>query len=486
MSARMSSIIEAPARDSVDVHEWLARVTDGFDADVPGSSPLAKVCSSAVDPLEIAVALEVAGISHAVVTDRYDRADVFALAGTLWDRIPLQPSTATPAQLPRPGDYRDLGRGLLYAVPALMLLALTTAFDLQLARWVLPLAISWGWGLGQLAAFVGYRVQEPRHLARQANVLGRVIIGAVISTGLLSTVAALALGGGTTSITAATGLVTYMVASAILLVRAEERWLFLMLLPGALASPVVLAIARESAVSSAVAIVLIGGSFFAVVCRALRGMSLRRRHGTTWLDRADLVGAAGHALHGVLCGLAVSLVVVQIGHASPASDLARALLPVPMLATLGVMEWQLHTFRARLSVLAHLLQSCRDYPRRARHELVRSITICVAFNAAAACAVIAAVLIRGGDLAIGALVLQCALGAVFFTDLIIVLSDGLDLVLRSWLNGIAIGVATFGALLFFGRDAALAVHWAAAVLVGVVLVSLLAQARTVVSAAINH
>lgn len=486
MSARMSSIIEAPARDSIDVHEWLARATDGFDAEVPGSSPLARVCSSAVDPLEIAVALEVAGISHAVVTDRYDRADVFALAGTLWDRIPQRPSPAQPAELPRPGDFRDLGRGLLYAVPALMLLALTSAFDLQLARWVLPLAISWGWGLGQLAAFIGYRVQHARYPARQANVLGRVIIGAVVSTTLLSSAAALALGDGATSIAAATGLVTYMVASAILLVRAEERWLFLMLLPGTLASPVVLAIARGSAVSSAVAIVLIGGSFFAVVCRALRGMSLRRRNSTNWLDRHDLTGAAGHALHGVLCGLAVSLVVVQIGHVSPANKFARMLLPLPMLSTLGVMEWQLHTFRARLSILAHLLQSCRDYPRRAWHELLRSITICVAFNATAALAVIAAVLIHGGGLAIGALVLQCALGAVFFTDLIIVLFDRLDLVLRSWLNGVAVGVASFGTLVLSGRDAVLAVRWAASVLVAVVLASLLTQARTVVSAAINH
>lgn len=482
----MSSMIEAPGRDSVDVHQWLARVADGFEAEVPGSTPLAKVCSSAIDPLEIAVALEVAGISHAVVTDRYGRADVFALAGTLWDRIPLRPTPAKPAELPRPGDYRDLGRGLLYAVPALMLLALTSTFDLQLARWVLPLAISWGWGLGQFAAFVGYRVHEARHLARQANVLGRVIIGAVISTGLLSTVAALTLGGGGTSIAAATGLVTYMVASAILLVRAEERWLFLMLLPGTLASPVVLAVARGSAVSGAVAIVLIGGSFFAVVCRALRGMSMRRRRSTEWLDRNDLISASALALHGVLCGMAVTLVVIQIGRASPANEFARMLLPLPMLATLGVMEWQLHTFRARLAILAHLLQTCREYPQRAWHELVRSITICVAFNAAAASAVSATVLIHGGDLAVGALVVQCALGAVFFTDLIIVLFDRLDLVLRSWLNGVAIGVASFGTLMLTGRDAAHAVRWAASLLVAVVLVSLLVQARTVVSAAIKH
>ena len=113
------------------------------------------VCSSAVDPLEIAVALEVAGISHAVATNRYNRANVYAPSRTLWSRVPQRPVPARPAKLPRPGDWRDLARGVLYILPAVMLLALTKALDVELAKWVLPVAISWGWGLGQDAAFAG-------------------------------------------------------------------------------------------------------------------------------------------------------------------------------------------------------------------------------------------------------------------------------------------------------------------------------------------
>ena len=323
MSARMAAILDAPGSDSVDVHDWLAHLADGSDPASLGPSPLATVCSAAVDPLEIAVALEVAGISHAVVNERYDRADVFSLAGTLWDRIPLRSVPAKPVVLPRSGDRRDLARGLLYALPAVMLLALTSALDLELARWVLPLAISWGWGVGQVTAFIGYRLQSDQHSRREGAIVSRIVAGSAASTCLLATTAALALGGSTSDVTAATGLVTYMVASAILLVRAEESMLALMLLPGLIASPIVLIAPSGSVLSRAVAIVLIGGSFVAVLIRALRDATFRIRGGKPIFAREDLVVASEHLLHGVLCGLAISLVVIQTGNAAPENEFAR-------------------------------------------------------------------------------------------------------------------------------------------------------------------
>ena len=486
MSARMSAIVDAPGSDAVDVHEWLAQVADGTDRPPQGSSPLATVCSAAVDPLEVAVALEIAGISHAVVTERYDRADVFSLADTLWNRIPLRPVPSRAVELPRCGDRSDLARGLLYAFPAVMLLALTSALDVALARWVLPLAISWGWGLGQVAAFVGYRLQGFHQSRGEAAMVGRLIVGAAVSTCILSTAAALTLGGGVPAVVAATGLVTYMVASAVLLVRAEERWLALMLLPGLLASPIVLVAPDGSVISQAVAIVVIGGSFVAVVLRALRNSSLRYRGDTGAFARPDIVIAAGHLVHGVFCGLAISIVVIQTGPASPDNAFARLLLPVPMLATLGVMEWQLHTFRSRASALIHSLGSSREFPRRAWHEFLRSLAICAGSNAMVAVAVMTAVRIHGENIAAGSMTIQCALGAAFFTDLIIVMFDRLDLVLRSWFIGFAAGLATLGTLLMTTDDAFLAVRWASAALVSAVLVSLLVHVRTVVSAVMNY
>ncbi len=486
MSARMPVTLMEDI-DGDDVHGWLGRVIGDVDDAAPaGSTRLAAVCSSAVDPLEIAVALEVAGISHAVATNRYNRPDVFALARTLWSHIPMRPSAAEPATLPRSGDRRDLARGLLYVLPALMLLAITTSFDLHLAKWVLPLAISWGWGLGQVTAYVGYRMQGTDSL-HEATIMARVVVGAAFSTLLISTAATFVARGGATSVIAATALVTYMATSAILLVRADERWLALLLLPGALASLFVLVTSKGSMVSHIVAIVFIGGSFIAVAVRALQHARLHVGDRPSRFARRDLLVACEHLLHGVICGLAVSLVVIRTRHPSSENEFGRMLLPVPLLASLGVMEWQLHSFRSRIAHLTQSLQNVEEFPRPARLVLLRSFASCVAAIGLPAGAVMLAVYIHGGDIAFGALTLQCVLGAVLFTDLILVLLDRLDLVLRSWVAGIvAAGVALVAIIAFTNRDLSAAAFPAACLLVAAVLVLLLLEAREVVAAAMNH
>ena len=113
MSARMTDTLPAPDLDDIDVHDWLGRVEVDVNFATHGPTPLATVCAAAVDPLEIAVALEVAGISHAVATGRYNRADVFSIARMLWGQIPLRPTSSAAPVLPRSGDRSDLARGLL-------------------------------------------------------------------------------------------------------------------------------------------------------------------------------------------------------------------------------------------------------------------------------------------------------------------------------------------------------------------------------------
>ncbi len=470
---------------AVDVHDWLERINNGIGVSELGSSPLAAVCSSAVDPLEIAVALEVAGISHAVATNRYNRADVFALARTLWSRIPQRPVLAKPPTLPRPGDWRDLARGVLYILPAVMLLAMTKALGLELARWVLPVAISWGWGLGQVAAFAGYRIQGAG-LPYESKIMIRVVVGTTLSTWIVATVATIIGGGGGADVAATTALVTYMVASAILLVRSEEQWLAVLLLPGAVASAYVLARSDGTVFSRTVAVVVIGGSFLAVLCRAIRQVSLRNSGGSRFANR-DVAIASKHLLHGVICGVAVSLIVIQRGHPSAANKFGHLLLPIPLLASLGAMEWQLHTFRARMARLIHSLGSIEQFPAMARRVFYRSFIICVVAIVTPAIGVTVAIGIHGGDLLVEALVVECGLGAVYFVDLIMVLLDRLDLALRSWLAGVAAGLAALWALSAITvRDLGSMLYPAAAVMVAVVVGSLLFYSREVVSAAMNH
>jgi hypothetical protein len=485
MSARMPGTMTESSHSAVDVHDWLDRINNGIGVSELGSSPLATVCSSAVDPLEIAVALEVAGISHAVATNRYNRADVFALARTLWSRIPQRPVQAKAPTLPRAGDWRDLARGVLYILPAVMLLALTKALDFELARWVLPVSVSWGWGLGQVAAFAGYRIQGAG-LPYEAKIMVRVLVGAVVSTWIVATLATILAGGSGADVAATTSLVTYMVASAILLVRSEEKWLALLLLPGALASAYVLARSEGTIFSRTAAVIIIGGSFVAVLCRAIRQLRVHNP-GVTRFAQRDALTAPKHLLHGVICGVAVSLIVIQRGHPSPENRFAHELFPIPLLASLGAMEWQLHTFRARMARLIHSLGSIEKFPHLARRVFYRSFIICVVAIVTPAIAVAVAIGVHGGDMSIEALTVECGLGAVYFVDLIMVLLDRLDLALRSWLLGIAAGLVALAAMsALTARDLGSIVYPAAAVLVAVVLGSLLFYCREVVSAAMNH
>ena len=77
------------------------------------------VCESAVDPLEIASALEFDGFGDRAVKDRYGVNDVFALARAMYLRVPRRPAGPAPAADPwRVNRLRPLLHGLLYALPA--------------------------------------------------------------------------------------------------------------------------------------------------------------------------------------------------------------------------------------------------------------------------------------------------------------------------------------------------------------------------------
>ena len=63
-----------------------------------------------------------------------------------------------------------------------MLLALTRSAGLQFSWWVLPLAITWGWALGQVTAYFGYTFKSRQNQRSEKLVLGWVMVATVIST----------------------------------------------------------------------------------------------------------------------------------------------------------------------------------------------------------------------------------------------------------------------------------------------------------------
>ena len=76
------------------------------------------VCESAVDPLEIASALEFDGLNDQAARKRYGFSDVFTLAEEMYRRVPRRPTEPEPAPDPwRVSKLRPALHGLLYGLP---------------------------------------------------------------------------------------------------------------------------------------------------------------------------------------------------------------------------------------------------------------------------------------------------------------------------------------------------------------------------------
>ena len=116
-----------------------------------------EVCESAVDPLEVASALEFDGFSDRSVRGQYGVDDVFALAR----RCTCAYRGARPARRPQPEPWRasrlrPLLHGLLYALPAAASRRRPGCCDGPGVLPALVMALLVAWGLSQGLACVGY------------------------------------------------------------------------------------------------------------------------------------------------------------------------------------------------------------------------------------------------------------------------------------------------------------------------------------------
>ncbi|MER8183599.1 hypothetical protein [Kitasatospora sp. NPDC094015] len=153
------------------------------------------VCEQAVDPLEIAAALEDAGIG-AGTAGHYRHADVFGLAEELYARVPRRPPEPAPAERPAPWARswgRATGAAVRHGLPAALLLLVGSALP-GLGR---PVALA----LLLLAAVplsrsapAGSRAVRCGYGLGIALLLAPTVTGAGGADALLAAVAVLALG----------------------------------------------------------------------------------------------------------------------------------------------------------------------------------------------------------------------------------------------------------------------------------------------------
>jgi len=144
------------------------------------------VCESAVDPLEIASALEFDGMSDQAAKARYGFPDVFALAQDMYFRVPRRPAEpelpADPWQVSR---FRPALHGLLYGIPAVCFPAAAGLLAGPGVLIALIVALLVAWSLSQGLAYLGF-LRLGQTDAGQARRLLRAGLAAGLTVELLA------------------------------------------------------------------------------------------------------------------------------------------------------------------------------------------------------------------------------------------------------------------------------------------------------------
>ena len=148
-----------------------------------------EVCESAVDPLEIASALEFEGMSDQAVRERYGYPDVFALASEMYVQVPRQPAEPPPPEDPwHVGRFQPALHGLLYGLPAVCFPAAAVLLGGPGAHVILIVALLASWSASQSLASLGYQRLGRTGDRGQAKRLLRagLLAGLVLVTGILA------------------------------------------------------------------------------------------------------------------------------------------------------------------------------------------------------------------------------------------------------------------------------------------------------------
>lgn len=313
-----------------------------------------QACTTAVDSLQIAAALESGGITDRIARDEYGQPDVFALAEALYHNVPRRLKAANQSRLgERWQTLRELSHGPLFVLPALAYPAISQATGANglLVGLVLSTAVGWAWGLG--VSWLGYRLIGRGFREEAARILLRSALIGVLAVELAALPLAYFLGLSHQTILLATGQMAYQMAVTVLTMYRREGWMFLALLPSAATNGWYLV------TGSGADLALYGtlGTLFLVLACAAYSLwkTPRAKSFEPTLTPPDFLGALPFILYGSLSAALVLFGNTRYMFSDP--DLSLSILP--LILSMGVLEWQVRRFRER-SVL--LLRRTRRIP----------------------------------------------------------------------------------------------------------------------------
>jgi hypothetical protein len=175
----------------------------------------------------------------------------------------------------------------------------------------------------------------------------------------------------------------------------------------------------------------------ALTVAASLALALRHARWAWWSPRAlgshERRSVLTFFAYGACCGVAVSAVTLVARGAQSLGPLSLVALPV--MLSLGVLEWQLHTFRARATRALRVAPTLAAFERRAVGHLVRSTACYLTALLVVSAAVGLLRAATGHQLPLLALGAEDAIGVTLFTGMVVSMCSALHLGVRSWLAG---------------------------------------------------
>lgn len=331
------------------------------------------VCESAVDPLEVASALEFEGYSDRIAREDYGVRDVFALAQAMYRRVPRKPRDPEPApdpwQVPR---LRPLLHGLLYALPAVCFPA---AGALLAGPGVLPalvVALLVAWGLSQGLASIGYLRLGTTDLMQARQVLRSGMLAGLglVALGMFAVRVAVPVHPLVLLFGAGEGV--YMLGASALMVIGSERWLPAALAPGVLGSAMFLYLGRpvrlEHLAWGALAVTPLLACAMALLCtRTTASRSAR-------LARPAELRAAGPAIaFGVVAAGLLTFPVIAGPHSHGGVNVGALVASIPLSLSMGAAEWSMLWYRRRTRRMLRTSTDLDAFQLRARVVLLYAL-----------------------------------------------------------------------------------------------------------------
>jgi hypothetical protein len=351
----------------------------------------AEVCESAVDPLEIASALEFEGLGDQAAKRRYGYPDVFALAQDMYFRVQRRP--AEPEGPPDPwagtSRLRPALHALLYALPGVCFPAAIGLLIGPHVEIALIVALLAAWSMGQGLAYLGYirlgrtmDTDQTRRLLRVALACGLAVVAAAL------TVTGHVVHAPRSALLFGAGEGVYMLGAGTLMVLGAEGWLMVALGPGVLYSAGFLALGRPPQLQHIAWATMASAPLLAL---ALAFIFTQRTGPPTGklFERDEWLGALPAAGFGLVAAGLLIFPVAAGPHGHGGINVGALLAALPLSLSMGVAEWSLLWYRRRTQRLMQRTRDMRGFGLRARLILICAVLQYVAAAAVLTAAVVA-------------------------------------------------------------------------------------------------